>query len=216
MILHSTNGNSPKVSLAEGIINGLAPDGGLYMPDVLPRLPQALFRNIADMSLKEIAFVISNTLFGDNLDSAGIKKIVDETFIFNIPLRPICHNRYVLELFHGPTLSFKDIGARFMAHLLPAIHADGDANRDLILATSGDSGGAVANAFSKMWGTTVNILFPRGELTRSQVSQFATLRNVRAIEVDGTFDDCQNLVKDVLKSREFLCGFNGKKNGPSG
>ena len=200
MILHSTNGNSPKVSLAEGIINGLAPDGGLYMPDVLPRLPQALFRNIADMSLKEIAFVISNTLFGDNLDSAGIKKIVDETFIFNIPLRPICHNRYVLELFHGPTLSFKDIGARFMAHLLPAIHADGDASRDLILATSGDSGGAVANAFSKMWGTTVNILFPRGELTRSQVSQFATLRNVRAIEVDGTFDDCQNLVKDVLKA----------------
>ena len=198
MILHSTNGKSPKASFAEGIANGLAPDGGLYMPDTLPRLPQAFFKNIAEMSLKEIAYVISNTLFGEILSSSSIKKIVDESLNFSIPLRQIRDNIYVLELFNGPTLSFKDVGARFMAHLLPVLVSQGSGHREIILASSGDSGGAVANAFQRASSTTVNVLFPRGELTTQQISQFATLRNVRAIEVDGSFDECQALVKEAL------------------
>lgn len=200
MILHSTNGISPKVSFAEGISNGLAPDGGLYMPDTFPRLPQAFFRNIAEMSLREIAYVISNTLFGDVLGSATIKKIVDDTLNFDIPLRGLDSGIYVAELFHGPTLSFKDIGARFMANLLPALDKDGDSGRDILLATSGDSGGAIANAFQKASDTNVYVLFPKDELTREQTNQFATLRNVTAIEVDGSFDDCQTLVKEALRT----------------
>lgn len=200
MILHSTNGISPKVSFAEGISNGLAPDGGLYMPDTFPRLPQAFFRNIAEMSLREIAYVISNTLFGDVLGSATVKKIVDDTLNFDIPLRGLDSGIYVAELFHGPTLSFKDIGARFMANLLPAFDKDGDSGRDILLATSGDSGGAIANAFQKASDTNVYVLFPKDELTREQTNQFATLRNVTAIEVDGSFDDCQTLVKEALRT----------------
>lgn len=200
MILHSTNGISPKVSFAEGISNGLAPDGGLYMPDTFPRLPQAFFRNIAEMSLREIAYVISNTLFGDVLGSATVKKIVDDTLNFDIPLRGLDSGIYVAELFHGPTLSFKDIGARFMANLLPALDKDGDSGRDILLATSGDSGGAIANAFQKASDTNVYVLFPKDELTREQTNQFATLRNVTAIEVDGSFDDCQTLVKEALRT----------------
>lgn len=200
MILHSTNGKSPKVSFAEGISVGLAPDGGLYMPDTFPRLPQALFRNIAEMSLQEIAYVISDTLFGEVLGSATVKKIVDDTLDFDIPLHKLDDALYVAELFHGPTLSFKDIGARFMANLLPALDRDGDSGRDILVATSGDSGGAVANAFQKASDTNVYILFPKEELTREQISQFATLRNVRALEVDGSFDECQALVKEALRT----------------
>lgn len=214
MILHSTNGISPKASLADGIANGLAPDGGLYMPDNLPHLPQALFRNIADMSLKEIAYVICNTLFADHISSSEIKKIIDSSLTFDIPLRPISSNRYILELFHGPTLSFKDVGARIMANLLPAIYGDDCSHREILLATSGDSGGAVANAFQKATATTVNILFPKGELNRNQVAQFATLRNVRAIEVDGTFDQCQQMVKDTLLS-DLTSGRNRLTSGNS-
>lgn len=198
MILHSTNGISPKVTLTEGIVNGIAPDGGLYMPDELPRLPQAVFRNMADMSLKEIAYVISNSLFGNVIASADIKRIVDEALNFDIPLRRLSGNRFVLELFHGPTLSFKDVGARFMARL-QAVCFKGCKPRDILLATSGDSGGAVANAYIDVPGITVNVVFPKDGLSRVQVSQFATLPNVRAIEVEGNFDDCQQMVKEALR-----------------
>lgn len=206
MILHSTNGKSPKVSLAEGIANGLAPDGGLYMPDELPRLPKALFMNIREMKLKDIAFVVCDTLFGDVLSSPVIKKIVDEALNFDIPLRHIGNNKYVLELFHGPTLSFKDIGARFMARLLPALDPGNNGRRNVILATSGDSGGAVANAFQHTAVANVFVLYPKDELTTEQISQFATLRHVTAVEVDGTFDDCQHLVKDALMTHDAKSG----------
>lgn len=198
MILHSTNGKSPKISFAEGIANGLAPDGGLYMPDELPRLPRAFFMNISEMKLKDIAFVVCDTLFGNALSSPTIKKIVDDALNFDIPLRQLSHGRYLLELFHGPTLSFKDVGARFMARLLPALDNRNNFCRNVILATSGDSGGALANAFQNTETTNVFVLFPKGELSEEQISQFATLRHVTAIEVDGSFDDCQNLVKEAL------------------
>ena len=198
MILHSTNGKSPKVSFPDGIASGIAPDGGLYMPDALPKLPNAFFRNIREMKLKDIAFVVCDTLFGDMLPSTTVKKIVDEALDFDIPLRHINDNKYLLELFHGPTLSFKDIGARFMARLLPELDPVHNGSRNVILAASGDSGGAVANAFQHVSATKVFVLFPKGELTTEQISQFATLRNVIAIEVDGSFDDCQHLVKEAL------------------
>lgn len=199
MILHSTNGKSPKVSFAEGVANGVAPDGGLYMPDELPRLPQAFFRNISEMSLNEIAFVVCDTLFGDILSSAVIKRIVDDAISFPIPLRHLEANRYTLELFHGPTMSFKDLGARFMAGLLEHLDPCGHLRRNIIVATGDDGGAAVADAFRATPGSRVFVLYPAGELSEAQVSRFSTLNNVKAIEVEGTFDDCQMLVKEVLR-----------------
>lgn len=200
MILHSTNGSAPKISLIQGISNGIAPDGGLYMPDGLPRLPKAFFNNIAEMSLNDIAFVVMNMLFGDVLSSNVLKRIAEDALNFDIPLKQLTDNKFVLELFHGPTMSFKDIGARFMAYLMNALEADKHGKHDILLATSGDSGGAVANAFSRSSNTRVCVVYPREGLSREQISQFAGLRNVLAIEVDGTFDDCQHLVKEALRT----------------
>lgn len=201
MLLHSTNKTSLKATFADGIINGLAPDGGLYMPDMLPSLPKAFFRNISEMTLNEIAYVVINMLLGDVLPANVIKQIVDEAIDFDIPLVRITDKRYALELFHGPTMSFKDIGARCMARIMQAVVPSGSERRDVLLATSGDSGGAVADAFVRLPDSNackVYVVYPAGELSRNQVAQFAALKNVVAIEVEGTFDDCQNLVKDVL------------------
>lgn len=201
MIFHSTNGKTRGLSLAEAVANGLAEDGGLFMPDVFPGLPRAFFRNISEMSLREIAYVVCNTLFGQSLTSASIKRIVDESLSFPVPLVQVGpEDRYVLELFHGPTLSFKDVGARFMARLLPALlprHKE----RTVLLATSGDSGGAVADSFRGMADTEVVVLFPRGELSREQIAMFSGIPNVKAVEVGGTFDDCQTLVKQALADK---------------
>ena len=198
MILHSTNGKAPKVSFSEGISNGLAPDGGLYMPDSFPVLPLAIFRNIREMGLKDIAYVICSTLFGKYLSPVDVKKIVDDALTFDIPLRRLDDNKHILELYHGPTCSFKDVGARFMAHILPLLDT-GRNTRNVILATSGDSGGAVADAFSRSANTNVFIVYPKNELTAQQIAQFATRGNVHALEVNGTFDDCQAMVKEVLR-----------------
>ncbi len=200
MILHSTNGATAKVSLPEGVANGLSPDGGLYMPDIFPRLPQAFYNNLTDMSLQEIAYVIANTLFGDLVESSLLKKIVYDSLNFDIPLRHIGGDTFMLELFHGPTKSFKDIGARFMARLLPVIDPVDENGRDIIVATSGDSGGAIANGFSRAANTRVFVLFPKDELERYQIAQFTTERNVVAIEVNGSYDQCQAMVKEVLRT----------------
>lgn len=199
MILHSTNGHAPKVSLIQGISNGIAPDGGLYMPDELPRLPKAFFKNIAEMSLNDIAYVVMNMLFGDVLSANVLKRIVEGALNFEIPLRRLDENKLVLELFHGPTRSFKDVGARFMAYLIEAMDGGKSVRHDILLATSGDSGGALANAFSQSPNTRVCVVYPGdGHLTRDQINQFAGTHNVLAIEVEGSFDDCQHLVKEAL------------------
>ncbi len=212
MILHSTNGKSPKVSFAEGVANGIAPDGGLYMPDELPRLPQAFFRNISEMSLNEIAFVVCDTLFGNVLSSAVIKRIVDDAISFPVPLHQLDGNRYTLELFHGPTMTFKDLGARFMAGLLAHLDPGRHLGRKIIVATGDDGGAAVADAFRATPGAQVFVLYPAGDLSEAQISRFATLHHVKAIEVAGSFDDCQTLVKEVLRdaasgaARKFTSG----------
>lgn len=200
MILHSTGGNSQKVSLPQGIAHGIAPDGGLYMPDTFPKLPNALFNNLPDMQLQEIAFVIANTLFGEIVQAPELKQIVFDALNFQIPVRRVKDRIYSCELFYGPTLTFKDVGARFMARLLPKLDPAYGCPRDIIVATSGDSGAAVADGFSRAANTRVFVLYPKGELSRQQIAGFAAVRNVVAIEVDGTFDQCQAMAKEVVRA----------------
>lgn len=201
MILHSTGGLSPKVGFPEAIVNGIAPDGGLYMPDSLPQLPQAFFRNIQDMSLCDVGFVVMNSLLGDTVASSCLKELCDEALDFDMPLRTVGDNLFLLELFHGPTATFKDVGARVMARLLPMLSPvpPGD-HRVILMATSGDSGGAVANAFSAVERTDVVVLFPKGGISDDELRRFASIGNVHAVEVDGLFDDCQALVKSALQA----------------
>lgn len=205
MKYYSTNGNAPMATLKEAVIRGLAPDGGLYMPERIALIPKAFFNNLEGMSFQEIAFVVANTLFGEDINSDELKTIVYDALNFPIPLKKIEDNIYTLELFHGPTLAFKDVGARFMARLLGYFNkqeADGkDVN--VLVATSGDTGGAVANGFLNVLGVNVFVLYPKGKVSRLQEMQFASLgSNIHALEIDGTFDDCQAMVKAAFVDAE--------------
>lgn len=204
MQYYSTNGIAPKVSLQEAVVGGLAPDKGLYMPERIPTIPQAFFNNIGEMTLQDIAFVVANTLFGDDIDSATLKEIVNETLNFDIPLVHVDENRYSLELFHGPTLAFKDVGARFMARLLSYFNKQkGTKDVNVLVATSGDTGSAVANGFLGVQGVRVFVLYPKGKVSKIQEAQFTTLgKNITALEISGTFDDCQALVKSAFMDDE--------------
>lgn len=204
MEYYSTNGNSPKVSLKEAVIKGLAPDKGLYMPERIPILPKAFFNNIGNMTLQEISFVVANTLFGEDIEPEVLKEIVYDTMNFDIPLVYIAENRYSLELFHGPTLAFKDVGARFMARLLGYFTSKNtEKTIHVLVATSGDTGSAVANGFFDVPGVKVHVLYPHGKVSKIQEAQFTTLgRNITALEVNGTFDDCQSLVKNAFLDEE--------------
>lgn len=202
MIFHSTNGKSRSRHLTEVIANGMAPDGGLYLPDSLPTLPRAFFNNIAEMSLQEIGYVVTTTLFAPLLSPRQIKELVDEALNFPMPGRqlPQYPGILILEMFNGPTLSCKDVGARFMARMLPMLLPDKPLT--ILVATSGDSGGAIADAFRDIDNARVAILYPRGELAAQQIAMFSGQPHVRPIEVGGTFDDCQQLVKQALLDRE--------------
>lgn len=205
MKYYSTNLESTEVSLKEAVIKGLAPDKGLYMPKRIPVIPEAFFKNIGAMTLQEISFTVAECLFGDDVDSDALKKIVYDTLSFDIPLVKVSDNIYSLELFHGPTLAFKDVGARFMARLLGFFNArDNDKrNVNVLVATSGDTGSAVANGFLGVEGVQVYVLYPKGKVSLIQESQFTTLgQNIIAIEVDGTFDDCQALVKNAFMDKQ--------------
>ncbi|MBQ7042308.1 MAG: threonine synthase [Muribaculaceae bacterium] len=204
MQYYSTNGNSPKVSLQEAVIHGLASDKGLFMPEVIPTIPKAFFNNIAEMSLQDIAYVVANTLFGQDVESEILKQIVNETLNFDIPLVHVAENRYSLELFHGPTLAFKDVGARFMARLLGYFNKEkGKSDVNVLVATSGDTGSAVANGFLNVPGVRVFVLYPKGKVSKIQEAQFTTLgANITALEVNGTFDDCQALVKNAFIDKD--------------
>ena len=204
MQYYSTNGNSPKVSLQEAVVLGLASDKGLFMPEVIPTIPKAFFNNIAEMSLQDIAYVVANTLFGQDIDSKTLKNIVNETLNFDIPLVQVEGNKYSLELFHGPTLAFKDVGARFMARLLGHFNQrKGEDVVNVLVATSGDTGSAVANGFLNVPGVRVFVLYPKGKVSPIQECQFTTLgANITALEVNGTFDDCQALVKSAFMDKE--------------
>ena len=204
MQYYSTSGNAPKASLQEAVVKGLAPDKGLYMPERIPTIPKAFFNNIGEMSLQDIAYVVANTLFGEDIESETLKEIVNDTLNFDIPLVHVADNKYSLELFHGPTLAFKDVGARFMARLLGYFNKkNGTKDVNVLVATSGDTGSAVANGFLGVPGVKVFVLYPKGKVSKIQEAQFTTLgKNITALEISGTFDDCQALVKNAFMDAE--------------
>ncbi|WP_314126790.1 threonine synthase [Segatella maculosa] len=204
MNYYSTNHKAPTATLEEAVIKGLAPDRGLYMPEELKTLPASFFNHIDTLSFQEIAFEVATCFFGDDIEAADLKNIVCDTLSFDIPIVNIENNIYSLELFHGPTLAFKDVGARFMARLLRHfIRKESRGQVNVLVATSGDTGSAVANGFLGVDGIHVYVLYPKGKVSPIQESQFTTLgRNITALEVDGVFDDCQTLVKQAFMDEE--------------
>ena len=204
MKYYSTNKEAPIATLEEAVVKGLAPDKGLYMPENIKKLPKSFFDNIQDMSFQEIAFEVAKAFFGDDVETNALKDIVYDTLSFDVPAIKVENNIYSLELFHGPTLAFKDVGARFMARLLQYfIKKEGQKSVTVLVATSGDTGSAVANGFLGVEGIHVDVLYPKGKVSKIQESQFTTLgKNITAIEIDGVFDDCQSLVKQAFMDEE--------------
>ena len=202
MKYYSTNHNTPAVELSEAVTRGLAPDGGLFMPEHIARLPRTFFDNISDMSFTEMSQRVARALF-PSVNCEAINRITAETLAFDTPLNKVESNIYALELFHGPTLAFKDVGARFMARLLAHFVKNDGRTLNVLVATSGDTGSAVANGFLGVDGINVYVLYPKGKVSKVQESQFATLgRNITALEISGTFDDCQRLVKQAFTDGE--------------
>ena len=205
MKYYSTNGKAPIADLHKAVVKGLAEDRGLYMPERINKLPQAFFDNIEKMSFQEIAYTVASAFFGEDVDPDALHDIVYDTLSFDCPVVNVKENIYTLELFHGPTLAFKDVGARFMARLLQYfIHQEqGNQQVNVLVATSGDTGSAVANGFRGVDGIHVYVLYPKGKVSPIQECQFTTLgKNITAIEVDGVFDDCQALVKSAFMDAE--------------
>ena len=204
MKYYSTNGNAPLASLEKAVVKGLAEDRGLYMPQRIKRLPDEFFADMASMSFHDVAYNVASAFFGEDIDLDVLQDLVRDTLSFPVPLVRVSDSIYSLELFHGPTLAFKDVGARFMARLLsffirqnPAADVRGEVN--VLVATSGDTGSAVANGFLAVPGIHVYVLYPKGKVSPIQECQFTTLgQNITAVEVDGTFDDCQRLVKSAF------------------
>ena len=191
-------------TLHEAVVKGLAGDRGLYMPETIKTLPQSFFDNIDKLSFQEIAFTVAQAFFGEDVNEEELRKIVYDTLSFDCPVARVTENIYSLELFHGPTLAFKDVGARFMARLLQYfIRQEGNEEVNVLVATSGDTGSAVANGFLGVDGIHVYVLYPKGKVSKIQECQFTTLgKNITAVEVDGVFDDCQALVKNAFMDEE--------------
>ena len=210
MKYYSTNHKVPLASLQQTVEQGLAPDRGLYMPDRLNLLSNTFFEHIDEMSFQELSFEVARSLFGEDVNHNDLRRIVYDTLNFETPVVKVRDNIHALELFHGPTLAFKDVGARFMARLLQyfirkdhsgTTSSSPDVN--VLVATSGDTGSAVANGFLGVDGIHVYVLYPKGKVSHIQESQFTTLgQNVTALEVDGVFDDCQALVKSAFMDDE--------------
>ncbi|MBQ6208409.1 MAG: threonine synthase [Prevotella sp.] len=204
MRYYSTNKQAPLATLHKAVVKGLAEDRGLYMPEQIKTLPQDFFDHIQDMSFQELSYVVADAFFGEDVEAEALKQIIYDTLSFDTPVVQVKDNIYALELFHGPTLAFKDVGARFMARLLQYfIRQEGNEQVNVLVATSGDTGSAVANGFLGVDGIHVYVLYPKGKVSKIQESQFTTLgQNITAIEVDGVFDDCQALVKNAFMDEE--------------
>ena len=213
MKYYSTNGKAPFADLQKAVVKGLAEDRGLYMPERIEKLPKAFFDDIQNMKFQDIAYNVASNFFGEDVDEDALQDIVYDTLSFDCPMVKVTENIYTLELFHGPTLAFKDVGARFMARLLgyflrrggSSFGCDTSTNGtvNVLVATSGDTGSAVANGFLGVEGIHVYVLYPKGKVSPIQECQFTTLgQNITAIEVDGVFDDCQALVKSAFMDEE--------------
>ena len=207
MNYYSTNGKAPIADLQKAVVKGLAEDRGLYMPEEIKILPKVFFDNIQDMSFQQIAYNVASAFFGEDVDLDALQDIVYDTLSFDCPVVKVKDDIYSLELFHGPTLAFKDVGARFMARLLRYFTQSNQNTQNslinVLVATSGDTGSAVANGFLGVEGIHVYVLYPKGKVSPIQECQFTTLgKNITAIEVDGVFDDCQALVKNAFMDEE--------------
>ena len=203
MRYYSTQKQSSTVSLKEAVVKGLAPDRGLYMPETIGQLPTSFYKEISGMNLTTIAQTVARKFFGEDIPQDELDTIVADTLSFAIPLRKVEENIWVLELFHGPTFAFKDVGARFMARMLSHFVKKEQEEVKVLVATSGDTGSAVANGFLGVEGIHVFVLYPSGKVSNIQEAQFTTLgKNITALEVDGTFDDCQALVKNAFMDEE--------------
>lgn len=203
MKYYSTNKKSSPETLKYAVTKGLAPDGGLFMPEKIIGFEPDFFTNIHNLSFQEISFEVAKKFFGEDVEESALKALVYDALKFDCPVVHIQKNIYSLELFHGPTLAFKDVGARFMARLLSYFSEKSDQTVNVLVATSGDTGSAVANGFLDVPGIHVYVLYPKGKVSKIQESQFTTLgKNITALEVDGTFDDCQRLVKGAFGDAE--------------
>jgi threonine synthase len=199
MQYYSLNNNSPKVSFKEGVVKGLAPDKGLYFPDSITPLEDTFFKNIESYSNNEIAYELIKQFVGSEIPEQDLKSIIEDVLQFEFPLVAIEEDIYSLELFHGPTMAFKDVGARFMARCLSYFNKENTNELTVLVATSGDTGGAVASGFLGVKGVNVVILYPSGKVSDVQEKQLTTLgQNIKALEVDGVFDDCQAMVKTAF------------------
>ena len=203
MKYYSTNKESPKASFKEATIKGQAPDKGLYFPETVPQVEKDLIDHIENISNEEIAFRVIKPYVSDEIKDDDLFKIVSETINFPIPLVKVNDNIFSLELFHGPTLAFKDVGARFMSRCLGYFNRNSDKHTTVLVATSGDTGGAVANGFYNVPGVDVIILYPSGKVSAVQEKQLTTLgKNIRGLEIEGNFDECQQMVKEAFADEE--------------
>jgi threonine synthase len=203
MRLYSTKNKNYQVGLEEAVFKGLPDDNGLFVPISIPKLSEEFFKNIHRLSFPQIAFEVSKALIGEDIEEKELSKIVNDVITFDAPVVPIHDNIFVLELFHGPSLAFKDFGARFMARLMSYFLEKKKREINILVATSGDTGSAVAQGFLDMPGIKVTILYPSGKVSETQEKQLTTLgRNITALEIAGTFDDCQRLVKEAFLDKE--------------
>lgn len=199
----STKGTSGAVTFLEAMKNGLAPDGGLYMPVDIPSLPPSFWGLLSNKSFDEIAFQMAKPFLSDELSDSELREVVQDAFNFPLRLTELTPEQFVLELFHGPTLAFKDFGARFMARLFSEQARQQDREVTILVATSGDTGSAVAHGFHNVQGVNVILLYPKARVSRLQEQQMATLGgNITVLEVDGVFDDCQRMVKQAFLDRD--------------
>ncbi len=198
MYYYSTNNHNHQVSFREAVLNGLAPDGGLYMPSEIPKPDKFFIKSLQNLTFPEISLKIADK-FVDAITPNDLQTIIEKTITFNAPLVSLSEQVAILELFHGPTLAFKDFGARFLANMMTYFNRDEDHEIIILVATSGDTGSAVAHAFYGCEGIKVGLLYPSGKVSKIQEQQLTTLgKNITAFEVEGTFDDCQNLVKNAF------------------
>ncbi|WP_299897064.1 threonine synthase [uncultured Aquimarina sp.] len=199
MQYYSLHHNAPKVSFSEAVIKGLAPDKGLYFPETITPLPDSFFKNIENLDEVEIGYQTIKQFVGDEIPETELREILKDVLSFEFPVVDISENIGTLELFHGPTMAFKDVGARFMARCLGYFNKNNENKVTVLVATSGDTGGAVAQGFLGVKGVDVVILYPSGKVSDIQERQLTTLgQNITALEVDGVFDDCQDMVKKAF------------------
>jgi len=203
MKYYSTNNKTLSISFREAVIEGLPPDNGLYMPYMIPELIDEFFDELPRLNLQEIAFLVLSNFVGDSIPEDDLWKIINKAYSFNIPLIEVDEKNFSLELYHGPSYAFKDVGARFLAFCLDYFYKDSKEKCTILVATSGDTGGAVASAFSETDNIEVVILYPAGKVSELQEKQLTTFKeNVTALEINGDFDDCQKLVKSAFLDSE--------------